>query len=158
VGEGIEGNTEQEVELLRRALLAERRGLFGQSLGAGAEASGKGLEGLVEQISDRDVEVEEAVRRLALLFGARRVGSGVVDGAAHGGEKSVQGTVRCIGHYVVLWTVIAESSDWTAVAEMAARQEQSAAVGDKEGEEEETRRETEKPARQVFFRRKNKIV
>jgi hypothetical protein len=59
---------------------------------------------------------------------------------------------------VVLWTIIAESSDWTAVAEMAARQEQSAAVGDKEGEEEETRRETEKPARQVFFRRKNKIV
>jgi hypothetical protein len=52
---------------------------------------------------------------------------------------------------VVLWTIIAESSDWTAVAEMAARQEQSAAVGDKEGEEEETRREAEKPATKVFF-------
>jgi hypothetical protein len=58
---------------------------------------------------------------------------------------------------VVLWTIIAESSDWTAVAEMAARQEQSAAVGDKEGEEEETRRETEKPARQVFLEEKTKL-
>jgi hypothetical protein len=52
----------------------------------------------VEQIGDRDVEVEEAVRRLALLFGARRVGSGVQDGAASGGEKSVKGAVRCHGH------------------------------------------------------------
>jgi hypothetical protein len=29
VGEGIECNAEKEIELLRRALLAERRGLFG---------------------------------------------------------------------------------------------------------------------------------
>lgn len=94
VGESVEGNAEQEVELLRRRVLLPDP-LLPVSLDVAAEAAGEGPEGLVEEIGDGGVE--EAVE-LALLFGASRVGD--VDrevelgyGTAGSGEESLQGAV-----------------------------------------------------------------